>query len=186
MGVYIVIDKEPYWDVGQCKIPLRKDAECPTLYYLNLELAPRGNYQMEATFPIRVISGRTIPTGSALASRFRKSEAMNTVAPLATAARASIPTSTVASGLPGLRTTASAHGPRLTKGGTIEAASTSTASTSAPTITPGLSSAITNAAPAILTTVMMMARSEHPEKHLEHPNKNILHQHVEHLNERTM
>ena len=44
-GINTMIAKESYLDVGQFKIPLRKDTECPTLDYLNLELAPRGNYQ---------------------------------------------------------------------------------------------------------------------------------------------
>ena len=67
-GINAVMAKESYLDVGQFKIALRKDTECPTIDYLDLELAPRGNYQMEAAFPTRVISGHTIPTGSALAS----------------------------------------------------------------------------------------------------------------------
>ena len=47
-----------------------QDTECPTLDYLDRELAPRGNYQTEAAFPSRVISGHTVPMGLALASDF--------------------------------------------------------------------------------------------------------------------
>ena len=54
-GINTGIAKESYLDVGQFKIYLRKDTECPTIDYLDLELAPRGNYQTEATFPTRVI-----------------------------------------------------------------------------------------------------------------------------------
>ena len=99
-GINTVIAKESYMDFGQFKIPLRKDTKCPTLDYLDLELAPRGNYQTEAAFPTRVISGDTIPTGLALASRLLRSGAIGAVAPLATAARALIATSTAAPDLP--------------------------------------------------------------------------------------
>ena len=86
-GVNTVIAKESYLDVGQFKIPLRKDTECPIIDYLDLEVAPRGSYQTEAAFPTMVILEQTIPTGSALASRFLRSGAMGAVAPLAKAAR---------------------------------------------------------------------------------------------------
>ena len=46
-GTNTVIAKELYLDVGQFKIPLRKDTECPTIDYLDLELAPRGNYKQK-------------------------------------------------------------------------------------------------------------------------------------------
>ncbi|CAN0436329.1 unnamed protein product [Ascophyllum nodosum] len=100
--------------------------------------------------------------GSALASRLLRSGTMGAMAPLATAARPLIALSAVASGLPALRTTASAHGARLISGGTIGAASTSTVTTSflAPTITIGLLSATTTATPAMPTTAMA-AGSEH-------------------------
>ena len=62
------IAKESYLYDGQFKILLRKDTECPRIDYLGFELAPRGNYQTEAAFPTRVISGHTIPTGSVLTS----------------------------------------------------------------------------------------------------------------------
>ena len=64
------------------------------LEYLDLELAPRGKYQTGAAFPTRIISGHTIPTRSALVSRLLKSGAMGAIAPLATAARPFIATST--------------------------------------------------------------------------------------------
>ena len=82
---------------------LRKDAECSTIDYLDLELAPRGNYQMEAAFPTRVISGHIISKGLALASRLRRGSAMGAIAPLATAARPCITTRTAAPGLAALR-----------------------------------------------------------------------------------
>ena len=87
---------------------------------------------------------------------------MGAVAPFSTAARPFIATSTVASGLPALRTTASAHNARLISGGTMGEASTSTVTTSftTPTITLGLANAITTARPAILTTVMAVAGSK--------------------------
>ena len=59
-GVNMVIAKEPYLDVGQFTIPLRKDTFYPTTRCLNLEFPPRGNYETEAAFPTRVISGQTI------------------------------------------------------------------------------------------------------------------------------
>ena len=147
------IAKESYLDVGQFKIPLRKDTEGPTLDYLDLELAPRGNYKTEVEFLTRAISGHTMPTGSALASRLLRSGAMGVVTPLATMARPFIAISTAAPGLPPLRTTASAHG----------AASTSTGATNfaALMITPGLVNATTTATPAIPTPVMATAGSEH-------------------------
>ena len=42
-GINTVITKKSYLDVGQLKIPLRKDTECPSIDYLDLELAPTGN-----------------------------------------------------------------------------------------------------------------------------------------------
>ena len=162
-GIHTVIAKEPYLDVGQFKIFLHKDTECPTKDYLDLELAPRGNYQTEAAFQARVISGYTIPTGSALASRLLRSGAMGAVAPLATATRPLFATCRAAPSLPALQTTASAHGARLINGGTMGEASTSTGTTSfaVPTIRPGLVNATTTATPTILTPVMAAAGSEH-------------------------
>ena len=52
-GVNTVIVNMSYLDVGQLKIPLRKDTGCPAIDYFDLELAPRGNYQTEAEFPTR-------------------------------------------------------------------------------------------------------------------------------------
>ena len=162
-GINTVFAKELYLDVGQSKIPQREDIEYLTLDYLDLELAPRGNYQTEAAFPTRVISGHTIPTGSALASRLLRSRVMGVVAPLAKAARPFTATSTAGTSLSALQTTASNHGARLISGGTMRAASTSTATTSfaVPTITPGLVTATTIATPAMPTTAMAAAGSEH-------------------------
>ena len=133
------------------------------LEYLDLELAPRGKYQTGAAFPTRIISGHTILTRSALVSRLLKSGAMGAIAPLATAARPFIATSTAAPGLSALQITASAHGGRLISGGIIGAASTSTETTSfaAPTITPRLVYATTTAKPATPTAAMAAAGSEH-------------------------
>ena len=162
-GTNTVIAKEPYLDIGQFKISLRKDTEWPILDYLDLDLAPRGNDQTESAFPTRVISGHTVPTESALASGFLRSGTMGAVAPLATAARPFIVPSTAAPGLSALKTTASAHSARLINAGAMGVASTSTGTTSfaAPTITPGLVSANTTAAPAMPTPVMAAAGSEH-------------------------
>ena len=44
-GINIVIAEESYLCIGKFKIPLRKDTDYPTVDYLDLELAPRGNYQ---------------------------------------------------------------------------------------------------------------------------------------------
>ena len=99
-GINTVIAKESYLDVRQFKIPLRKDTECPTLDYLNLELAPRGNYQTEAAFPTRVTSGHAIPTGSALASRLLRSGAMGAASAFTVTTSSLAPTTT-----PGLPTT---------------------------------------------------------------------------------
>ena len=157
------IAKEQYLDVGQFKIPLRKDKECSTLDYLDLDRAPRGNYQTETAFPTKVISGHTITTGWALASRHFRSGAMGAVAPLARAVRPFIATSTAAPGIPALHTIASAYGAHLINDGTMGAASTSTGTTSfaAPTITPGLATVTITATSALPTTAMAAAGSEH-------------------------
>ena len=162
-GINTVIAKKLYLDFGQFKIPLRKDTECPTIDYLDLELAPRDSYQTKAAFPTRGIARHTIPTGSALASRLLRSGAMGAVAPVATAARPYIATSPAAPGIPVLQTTASAHGALLISGRHMGVASTSTGTTSfaAPTITPGLVNATTTATPAMPTTAMAAAGSEH-------------------------
>ena len=86
---------------------------------------------------------------------------MGAVAPLATAARPFIATSTAAPGLPALQTTDSAHAARLISGDTMWVASTFAAPTIAPTIAPGLATAITTATPTIPTTAMAAAGSEH-------------------------
>ena len=44
-GVNTVISKESYSDVDRLKISLRQDTDCSTIDYLDLEFAPRGNYQ---------------------------------------------------------------------------------------------------------------------------------------------
>ena len=161
--VNTVISKESYLVVGLFKIPLRKDTKYPTIHYLDLELAPRGNYQTGAAFPTRVIWGYTIPTGSALASRRLRSRVMGALAPLSTSIRPFFATSTAAPGFPALRTTAPAHGARLISGGTMEAASTSIVTTSfvAPTTTPGLATATSTATPTLPITAMAAAESEH-------------------------
>ena len=88
---------------------------------------------------------------------------MGAYVPLAAPARPFIATSTAAPGLPALQTTALAHGVRPISGGIREAASTSAGTTSfvAPTITPGLVNATTTATPAMSTTAMAAAGSEH-------------------------
>ena len=161
-GVNTAIVKEPSLDVDRFKMLSRKDTDYPTKYYLDLELAPRGNCQAEAVFPTRVISGHTIPTGSALASRPLSSGAVGVVTPLATAAQPFIMASTAATGIPALRTTASAHGERLVSSGIVEVASDFAATTSfaAPKITSGLPTATATAKPAILATATA-TRSEH-------------------------
>ena len=68
-GGNTAIAKESYLDVVQFKIVLRKNTDFPTTVYLNLELTPRDNYQTKAALSTVVISGHTIPTRSALASR---------------------------------------------------------------------------------------------------------------------
>ena len=99
-GTNTVIAKELYLDVGQFMIPLRKSTGCPTLVYLDLELAPRGNCQTEAAFPTRVTSGHTIPRGSALASRLLRSGAMGAASAFTATTSFVAPTTT-----PGLQTT---------------------------------------------------------------------------------
>ena len=89
-----VTAKEQYLNVGQFKIPLRKDTECSTIDYIDLEHASRDNYQSEAVFPTGAILGHTIPAGSTLASRRPRSGAMGAVVPLATATRPFIATTT--------------------------------------------------------------------------------------------
>ena len=163
-GINTVIAKESYLDVGQFEIPLRKYRERPTIDYLDLELAQRGNYQTEAAFPTRFISGHTVPTGSGLFSRLPRNGAIGAVAPLATAAaKLFITTITTASGLPTLRSIVSAHGTHLISCGTIRAVSTSTVTTSFAvlTITPGLVTATITATPAMPTAAMAAAGSEH-------------------------
>ena len=88
---------------------------------------------------------------------------MGVVAPLTTGPRSFIVAFTVAPSTPALRTTASAHGARLTSGGTMGAASTSTVTTpfAAPTIMQGLPSATTTATPAMPTTAMVAVGSEY-------------------------
>ena len=97
------------------------------------------------------LGAHNTPTGSALASRLLRSGAMEAVAPLATAARPLIATSTAVPGFPALQTTALAHDARLINGGTMGTASTST----------GLVNATTTATQAMPTPVMAVAGSEH-------------------------
>ena len=162
-GIRTIIVEESYLDVGQFKVPLCNDTECPPIDYLDLDLAPRGKYQTEAAFPTRIISEHTIPTGSALTSRLLRSGAMGAVAPLAKAARPFIAASSAAPGLPALQTAASAHDARLINGGTMGATSTSTCTKyfAVPTVTPGLVNATTTATSTIPTSVMATAGNEH-------------------------
>ena len=66
--VNTAIAKESYLDVGQFKLPLRKDTDRPKMNYINLKFVPKGNFQTEVAFPTRVILGHAISTGSVLAS----------------------------------------------------------------------------------------------------------------------
>ena len=118
---------------------------------------------MEAALPARVISGLTIPTGLALASRLLRSGAMGEVAPLATAARAFIVIYTAAPGLSALRTTALVLGARLISGGAMGASTsfTATVSFAALTTTPGLPIATATTTLAMLATAMAAAGGEH-------------------------
>ena len=161
--VNTIIAKESHLDIGQFKISLRKDTDFSTTAYLNLEFTPRGNYQTEAAFPTMVISGHAIPTRSAPVSQLPRSGAMGAIAPLATVVRPFIATSTVAPGLPSLRSTTSAHGARLISGGAMGAASvlTATKSFAAPTTTPGLPTATATATPAMSATAMPAVRDKH-------------------------
>ena len=162
-GVSTIIAKKSYLGVGEFKIPLRKDTECPTTDYLDVELAPRGNYQKEAACPMRVISGYTISMGSTLAFRRLRSGAMGAVSPFATAIRPLIVTTMAAPGLPVPRSTVPAHGVGLINGGTMGAASASTVNMyfAAPTITPGLATATATASPAMPATAIAAVGGEH-------------------------
>ena len=128
--VNTIIAKEPYLDVGQIKIPLRKDTDCPITDYLDLELSPRSNNETKVAFPTSVISGHTVPTKFALASRLLRNEIMEAGVPLARVARPFVVASTAVLGLLALRTTTSALGGRLIIGGAMAAASAFTATTS--------------------------------------------------------
>ena len=162
-GVITVIDKESYFDVGYIKMCLRKDTDYPTIDCFDLDLAPRGNCQTEAAFTPRVISGHTIPMGSALASQRLRIGAVGAVSPRTTVKRPFIVTSTAVPGLLALRSTASDHAARLINGGIIEAASAFTATTpfAAPATTPGLPTTTATATPAIPVTAMAAAGYEH-------------------------
>ena len=87
-------------DIAQFAIHLRKDTDWPIIDNLNLELAPRDNYQTEAAFLTRVILGHKLPTGSALTSRLLRIRVMGgMVVTLTTAAQRFIVVSTVVLGL---------------------------------------------------------------------------------------
>ena len=87
---------------------------------------------------------------------------MGAVAPLTTATRPFITTTTAAPGLPPLRITASANGARLISGGTMGAAPalTATMSFAAPSITTELTTATATTKPAMLATAIAAAGSE--------------------------
>ena len=108
-GINKVIVGESCLDVGQFKVPLGRDTHYPTIDYLDLELAPSGNYHMKAASPTRVIPDHIILTGSTLAFRLLRSGAMEVVAPLAIVARPFVAITTAASGLSALRNKASAY-----------------------------------------------------------------------------
>ena len=112
-----LIAKEPYVDVGHFKIPLRKNTDSSTTDYLDLELAPRGNYSTEAVVLTRVVSGNAILTRSALVLRPLRSGPMGAVARLAKAARPSSETSTTARGLLAVQNIASVNDTRHTMSG---------------------------------------------------------------------
>ena len=164
-GVNTIIANESNFDVGKFKISLRADTDCPTIYYLHLELAPRGNYQTEAAFSKRVISGHTIPMRSALVSRLLRSEAMGVVVPLKIVARLFIAAPTAVRGLPALRSTAPAHGARLISGGVMGVVSALTVTTPFAASTPmaGLQTTVATTATAMRTSIMAVARSKHRE-----------------------
>ena len=160
-GIYTVITKEAYLGVGQFKIALLKDTDCRTIGHLDLELTRRGNYQREAAFPTGVISGHTMPTGSALASRCLRSGTVETVDPLTTATRRFIATSTSTPGLPALRSTASAHGANLISGGAMGAASAHIVTTSfAASTTTGLPTITSTATLTMPATTVATVRAE--------------------------
>ena len=162
-GVNTIIANELVLDVGEFKISLRIDIDCPTPDYVDLELASRNNYPVEAAIPTRIISGHTISMGSALVYRLLRSGAMGMVAPLAIVTRPFIVTTTVAQGLPALRAIASAHGVSLVRGGAMGAASAFIATTYfvAPTTMVGLPTAIATAAQVMPETAMMAAGGDY-------------------------
>ena len=151
-------------------------------------LAPRGNYQTGSPFPTRVISGRTLSTGSALASRVFGSGATGAVAPLGTAVRQFTASSTVAPGLLTLQTTASAHGTRLISGGTMGAASTSTATSLSrhPRLRQVWSRLPLPLHRRCRQLPWRRRGANICHQRLGHPNKNIWHQRLRHPNERTL
>ena len=108
---------------------------------------------MEEAFQTSVISGRTIPTGSAI----------GVVVPLATGARPFTATSTVAPGLPALRITASVHGARLISDGTMRVASSFIATTYLVVLmtTPELPTATITATSKIPTAAMTAKGGEY-------------------------
>ena len=167
--------------------PLSKDTDYHTIDYLDFEFTPWCNYQTEAAFPTRFISGHTLPTGVALASRLFRTGTMKAVAPLATVALPFIVATTMVPGLPALRSKASVHGTRMISGGTFGAALALTAVTSfvASTTMLGLPTATTTAKPAMPTTAVA-AGANIWHQCLGRPIENISHQRLGHPNERTM
>ena len=166
-----------YLDVGQFKIPLRKDTDCRTIhYYLDLKLTPRSNYQTEAAFPTRLISGYTIPTGTALASRLLMSGARGVVAPFATVVRPFIAISMAAQGLPALHTIASTQSAHLISGGAMGMASVFTVITyfAASMTTPGLPTFTTTTTPAMRATAMVAVEMNIWHYCLGHPNERAM------------
>ena len=173
--------KQSYFDVVHFKVPLRIKPYCPTIFYPNLDLTPRCNHQTEATFPTRVILGHSLPTGSALATRWLwplagSGEGQQVRLPPSQhqRSRSSSQLRRRRPGLPALQKTASALDVRLINVDALWAASNFTPPTSfaAATATPGLST--TTATPAMPATAMAEAGANIWRNHLEHPNEGTM------------
>ena len=94
-GVNISITKQSYLDDGRLNKPLRYDTDCPTIIYLDLELAPRDSHQMKAACYRRGLSRGTHYRRSRLwPSAFSGAGPWKAVAPPAIAAQPFIVTST--------------------------------------------------------------------------------------------
>ena len=179
----MAIAKESYSNVGQFKIPLRKDTECPTIDYLDLDLAPkqlpnRSSVSDEGHLGAHNTDG----VGSDLPTSQERSYGGGRPS------RPFIATPTLAPGLSVRRITASAHGARLISGGTMGAASTSIVTTSfaAAKNALGLATTTTTATPVMPTATMAAMAKAFPAPTPEHSNENIWHQRLGYPNERTL